>query len=583
MGKKKQMKAAGKLPQAKGEVWEVGRRDIPVPVAELEQAGEQPEILLVVQAGEQPGVVLGEVIGSNAPPHVLSDFVGQAMKKPLFGKPRRPGVIRVGAEADAAVLGPVLAEAGVRLEVAPRLGALDTVGTQLGQMSAALLGDYRTHAAQAGQPLSEVGLREFFQAAAEFYEWEPWLDFGEEELFEIELEPGVGPSKTLYGVIMGSSEQTLGLALYPSMDDLRKLYDLGEQHGEALLKLPEDLEEEPLDSEQWQVQYHMLSDVMSIPSLSLNYSSTEEIPPPLLQEALDLRLPVADEDGFPSVMKTGGGHLQPPTADDFRYLLWALRALLDWDEQLTEIEPEDDLDVTITATLPAVADFSPAVTTHTTLRQNPFVPELDEDMLAEDMDELMDLFGAFLESQALRKPPAQAKKGKKPSKKKAATKKPAAQPSSASPQLYTLNVFLTGGPMDESFEGEVISRKVQLLGGQTLHDLHQIIFDAFEREEEHLYEFNLGAGPRDRSQAYLYKGEWSEDDEEEGDPESATLDALDLTVGRRFGYVFDMGDYWEHIIEVVAVEEHPPSSIYPRIVETVGEAPPQYPDFDEEE
>jgi hypothetical protein len=115
-----------------------------------------------------------------------------------------------------------------------------------------------------------------------------------------------------------------------------------------------------------------------------------------------------------------------------------------------------------------------------------------------------------------------------------------------------------------------------------LHELHQAIFAAFEREEAHLYEFNLGEGPEDRSQVYFYQGGWEEDDEDTGDPETTTLDDLDLPVGKYFGYIFDMGDYWEHVIEVVAINEGAGKGKYPKVSKKVGASPPQYPDEDEE-
>ena len=77
-------------------------------------------------------------------------------------------------------------------------------------------------------------------------------------------------------------------------------------------------------------------------------------------------------------------------------------------------------------------------------------------------------------------------------------------------QVYTLCVYLVDGPIDEEYADQEISRRILILGHQTLHDLHEAIFDAFEREEEHLYEFNLGASPQDRSQ-YIFTtahGKW---------------------------------------------------------------------------
>jgi hypothetical protein len=149
-------------------------------------------------------------------------------------------------------------------------------------------------------------------------------------------------------------------------------------------------------------------------------------------------------------------------------------------------------------------------------------------------------------------------------------------------RVYTLDVYLVDGPITEEYADREISRRIDILGHQTLHDLHEAIFEAFERWEEHLYEFNLGEGPADRLQIYSYHSGWDADDGTGGNPETTTLDALNLSVGRRFGYTFDMGDQWEHIIEVVATQEGAGKGQYPRVVKKVGPAPPQYDEEDEE-
>ena len=61
-------------------------------------------------------------------------------------------------------------------------------------------------------------------------------------------------------------------------------------------------------------------------------------------------------------------------------------------------------------------------------------------------------------------------------------------------QLYTLKVFLTDGPITKAFAGKEISHTIQMRGDQTLQALHRAIFKAFDREEEHLHEFNFGKG-----------------------------------------------------------------------------------------
>jgi hypothetical protein len=61
-------------------------------------------------------------------------------------------------------------------------------------------------------------------------------------------------------------------------------------------------------------------------------------------------------------------------------------------------------------------------------------------------------------------------------------------------RLYTLDVFIINGPMTRSFvkKNRVISRTIQIRGDQTLEDLHHAIFYAFGREDEHMYEFQVG-------------------------------------------------------------------------------------------
>src|ERR1700731_3807063 len=85
----------------------------------------------------------------------------------------------------------------------------------------------------------------------------------------------------------------------------------------------------------------------------------------------------------------------------------------------------------------------------------------------------------------------------------ARSRKPSAKASPPADQskvrLYTLEVFIINGPITEKFakKNPVISRTIQIRGDQTLEDLHHAIFDAFGREEEHMYEFQFGKGPMD--------------------------------------------------------------------------------------
>jgi len=157
--------------------------------------------------------------------------------------------------------------------------------------------------------------------------------------------------------------------------------------------------------------------------------------------------------------------------------------------------------------------------------------------------------------------------------------------------LYTLEVFLIGGPVNGEFtrRNRIISRTIQILGDQTLEDLHEAIFFAFDRMDAHMYEFQIGGrGPMDpkarrygvptsRPRASL-RGQ-----EPVTDARRVTIESLGLGVHDRFGYWFDFGDNWWHQINVVAIHRKAPAASLPRVVKRVGENPPQYGDQNEEE
>jgi hypothetical protein len=159
--------------------------------------------------------------------------------------------------------------------------------------------------------------------------------------------------------------------------------------------------------------------------------------------------------------------------------------------------------------------------------------------------------------------------------------------------VYTLNVELVGGPVSEEFvdRNPVVSRAIQIRGEQTLEDLHYAIFDAFEREEEHLFEFQFGDRPQARNSkryvlpmgmdtpSFAFLGR----QEPEEDLTRTTIESLGLRTRRKFWYWFDFGDDWWHRIEVLGTEDAAPKCKYPRVTERVGASPPQYPDWDDDE
>ena len=151
-------------------------------------------------------------------------------------------------------------------------------------------------------------------------------------------------------------------------------------------------------------------------------------------------------------------------------------------------------------------------------------------------------------------------------------------------KLYRLKVSIIGIPR--------LYRLIDISSSATLEDLHEAIFDAFNRYDPHLYSFfmtrqdtknvrtiynapetthpqnvqaAMGFGPSRRSAAKTRLGD------------------LDLAEKEVFHYLFDFGDDWWHRIRVERITEVPGRTKTITLVKRVGASPPQYPEYDEED
>lgn len=177
-------------------------------------------------------------------------------------------------------------------------------------------------------------------------------------------------------------------------------------------------------------------------------------------------------------------------------------------------------------------------------------------------------------------------------------------------------------------------RKIEIGAEQTLEDLHFATQDAYGWDADHLYSFFMSGRAWDGDSEYsLPRGsspwgfeieaseEGGEDVEASGvledmfgedgrdmleslgitaddveelftdlnateesrDVRTTTIESLNLEVGKEFMYLFDYGDEWRFKVRLHAINENADAKVdYPRIVESVGDAPPQYGSWDEE-
>ncbi len=139
-------------------------------------------------------------------------------------------------------------------------------------------------------------------------------------------------------------------------------------------------------------------------------------------------------------------------------------------------------------------------------------------------------------------------------------------------------------------------RRIEIAASQTLDDLHDAIYRAFDRDDEHLYSFYFCNKPTSKSSrrydnAIQYKHpqcfassiyDRILDKIEGNDASKTRLYNLRLKVDQKFEYLFDFGDCWWHEITFEGSDRRE-SGYYPRTIKVNGASPPQYPDYDDDD
>jgi hypothetical protein len=129
-------------------------------------------------------------------------------------------------------------------------------------------------------------------------------------------------------------------------------------------------------------------------------------------------------------------------------------------------------------------------------------------------------------------------------------------------EIYQFKVTLIGSTPS-------IWRRVQVEGGCTLAQFHRVLQIAMGWENYHLYLFRVGNktyGPRDPQ------------DDVGWDPIDAKrtrLPAVLPSVGTKLTYVYDLGDNWEHELQLEAIVMRSSEVNYPRCIAGERNCPPE--------
>jgi hypothetical protein len=90
-------------------------------------------------------------------------------------------------------------------------------------------------------------------------------------------------------------------------------------------------------------------------------------------------------------------------------------------------------------------------------------------------------------------------------------------------------------------------RQIQIPAQVSLSELHHVIQLAMGWQNAHLWEFSDGHN------SYMPPSPFGGMDSDTIDPDSISLGALLSKKGDKLLYTYDMGDSWEHLIEVIKV------------------------------
>lgn len=100
-------------------------------------------------------------------------------------------------------------------------------------------------------------------------------------------------------------------------------------------------------------------------------------------------------------------------------------------------------------------------------------------------------------------------------------------------------------------------RVIEIKDSQTLAELDSAIRSAFEHEPGHLSEFTINGLTYGPSKAMSM----TDFDHSTG----VNVKSLNVDVGDKMKYVYDFGDYIEHIVELIEIKEATDNKKYPRV------------------
>jgi len=119
-------------------------------------------------------------------------------------------------------------------------------------------------------------------------------------------------------------------------------------------------------------------------------------------------------------------------------------------------------------------------------------------------------------------------------------------------------------------------RHIQISASATLYKLHQAILNAFEFDDDHMHAFFMDNKRWSQWDCYVS----SKSEPADRLSKRYSLQKAGLAKGKKFLYLFDFGDEW--VFQCKVLREMDEETDIPGVIRSVGEAPDQYPNYEED-
>lgn len=136
------------------------------------------------------------------------------------------------------------------------------------------------------------------------------------------------------------------------------------------------------------------------------------------------------------------------------------------------------------------------------------------------------------------------------------------------------------------FRNKKIIREIEVLENLNLYKLAETIVNVYGFDFDHAFGFFSTIGERYFDSERKY--EFFTDMEDEGiEPTGAAsvkktkISEVWKNIGDKMLFLFDYGDNWLFVVELIGFGAAEPKTKYPRVTKKVGQAPEQYPEVEE--